>query len=1299
MKKKILLFIGTSVLFIGILFYLPDGPLPENSVITETPQAIGDGDNPFARIEYERQMLADPATGKIPADIRRKELQFAKGLPRVESGNLKKGAVGTVWSSHGPINRGGRTRALAVDVRTQTPGSVILIAAGVSGGIFKSTDDGQTWVNKLSPDLIHSATCVVQDIRAGHEDTWYVGSGETIGNSAGVNDAPFYGNGIFKSMDNGETWEQIPSTVTTFYTASNTFQKIHRLAINPITGSLYAAAGGIVYRSDDEWATFSKLQGSYSGSESDVVITPSGTIYVSIESGHTESGVFKSTNDGDGWTDITPAGFPAGYDRIIAASAPSDTGIVYFFLYTPGLPPNLSQVWKYNATDGSWANLTDNMPTGSKKLGNLSSQRGYDMIIKVKPDDPNFVVIGGIQLYRTTDGFSSKMDTTDWLGGYWDASVFHGDPSYHADQHSLVFLSPPNSTVLYSGSDGGVLRLDDVSGDRPEWVNLNTGYITSQFYSLAIDPQTPSSNVMIGGLQDNGNYFVNSRDGSQPWKQLPFGGDGGMTALSTGRTDYYIETQKGALHRIQLDDNGNTIQNTLIRPLDNTTHVWVTPFLLDPNDNKMIYYAAGDSVWLNTDVTAIPWGNRLPTAINWSPIGVSQTGTHVTAMGISKTPANRLYVGSKAGKVLRIDDANGAAPFVTDISAGLPGYGYVICIYVDPDDADDLVVVFSNYGIKSLFRSQDGGFDWISISGNLEDGWAGVNNGPSCRWFTKMVSGGVATYYTATSVGLFSTIQLDGDATIWKQEGAETIGNLVCPMVVARSTDGLVAVATHGAGIYSNQTGLSADPVVYFPSRRDFTAANEPTAVATGDLNADGREDLAVVTEAPPYGLYVLLNTMTDGDRIPSFDTKHLLNFRYGPPSSVAIGDLNGDGLQDMAVVFSGWTYILVYLNATTPGDTSLIFNETGIPANDIHSKIIIGDLNKDGKPDLAASSGGTSDTLIAVFLNQTPDGATTAVFSDAAEFASGQKPSSLAMADMNNDGMPDLVCTNYFSFTFSLLLNTADSGAATIDFSEHSDVFLGTYNYPASIGIGDMNNDGKPDVAISSDAFDSVFVYLNAMTGGSFTPAFSDKFKFDTGLHFPGSRSVTVKDLNGDNRAEFVTGNLSSNSITIFENHTPDGSFIPTFLVHHPLASGQGPQSVTTGDFNGDKKPDLVTANWSVQTVSVFLNSTEFTVSGIPTPKPIVPQKFTLGQNYPNPFNPTTHIRFSIPKDSDVRLEIYDMLGRQVRELLNEKLAPGNYNRLFDGSGLASGIYIYRLLVRNRDGEFSDVKKMALIK
>ena len=144
-------------------------------------------DNPAERVVWERLRLADPNTGEIPRNIHRKERMFAKTLPQ---GNT---LIKANWVHRGPYNVGGRTRALAMDIQNEN----IILAGGTSGGMFRSTDGGQSWTMTTDPGQLHNVTCLSQDTRSGHEDTWYFGSGENRGGWLG--DVSFLGNGIYKS--------------------------------------------------------------------------------------------------------------------------------------------------------------------------------------------------------------------------------------------------------------------------------------------------------------------------------------------------------------------------------------------------------------------------------------------------------------------------------------------------------------------------------------------------------------------------------------------------------------------------------------------------------------------------------------------------------------------------------------------------------------------------------------------------------------------------------------------------------------------------------------------------------------------------------------------------------------------------------------------------------------------------------------------------------------------------------------------------------------------------------------------
>ncbi|MEI8006115.1 MAG: T9SS type A sorting domain-containing protein, partial [Bacteroidota bacterium] len=107
------------------------------------------------------------------------------------------------------------------------------------------------------------------------------------------------------------------------------------------------------------------------------------------------------------------------------------------------------------------------------------------------------------------------------------------------------------------------------------------------------------------------------------------------------------------------------------------------------------------------------------------------------------------------------------------------------------------------YGVQSLFHSADGGATWTSVSGNLEEHSDGSGSGPSVRWAKILNYQGDKVVFAGTSVGLFSTRALKGDSTVWVQESPDLIGNVIVDMIDARSTDGFIAVATHGNGVYS----------------------------------------------------------------------------------------------------------------------------------------------------------------------------------------------------------------------------------------------------------------------------------------------------------------------------------------------------------------------------------------------------------------------------------------------------------------------------------------------------------------
>ncbi len=800
-------------------------------------------ENPEKRAEWELSKLVDPRTGKLPPNIRRKELQYAAALPndveqRAEArrrGDLSLQAVQqeVQWRSRGPWNVGGRTRALAIDVSNEN----IYLAGGVSGGMWRTENRGASWTKVTTPDQLHSVSCMAQDTRAGKRNVWYYGTGELRGNSAGraIGDGVFRGDGIFKSTDGGRTWARLPSTVTDVPQAfDNYFDWIWNIALdatNPSEDELYAATIGAIHRSTDggnTWQVVLPQGGRFSTATeasrfNDVAVAPNGVVYAAMSQATSSTtvvnaasrGLWRST-DGVTWVNITPPTFPSVYNRFVIGIAPSNPNVVYFLGNTPNSgfaggfssdTPDWCSLWRYtylsgdgSGAGGRWENLSANLPDFGGAVGNFHSQTSYNLVVKVKPDDENVVFIGGTNLYRSTDGFSTRNNTT-WVGGYATANNASLYANHHADQHGLAFL-PSNPNVLISSHDGGVSRTNNCLASAVAWDDLSNGYLTTQFYSIAIDPTTPNDNVIVGGMQDNGTHFVNAVSQTAAWREIN-SGDGGYCEIASGKTAYYVSSQEGNVVRQTVDASGNVFGRTSVRPPSAGGFLFITPFALDPNNGNAMFFAGGTVVWRNRVL------NQSGASQRWDSLR-NINSANVTALAVSRTPANRLYYGTQNGRVYRLDNADVSTESPREITgtnfpknAQGQNIGYVSAIAVDVRNADRLLVSLSNYNIISIYFSENGGASWTPVSGNLEQNPDGTGNGPAVKWVEMLPVGAQTVFLAGTTTGLYATARLDSTRTQWIQQGASTIGNVVIDMIKARESDGLVAVATHGNGVYT----------------------------------------------------------------------------------------------------------------------------------------------------------------------------------------------------------------------------------------------------------------------------------------------------------------------------------------------------------------------------------------------------------------------------------------------------------------------------------------------------------------
>ena len=792
--------------------------------------SIGSEGNPYSRVDFDILRFRDPATGNIPANIRSREIAFAKTLPvsrgfSVKSGNRSRN-IQADFSSAGPDNVGGRSRAIAIDITNEN----VLFAGGVSGGLWRSVNQGNTWTRVSEIDALPNIRYIHQDIRAGHTNEWYYSTGEILpGSSAGSVGAPYRGNGIYKSNDGGITWSQIAGTATgPIEDATSPFNYVHRIAqdfSNTAETEIYAAAIGGIYRSTNGFNSSQLVVGhdnittNNDGIWTEVAVTSTGVVYATISNflgqNGPETGIFRSETGLPGsFEEITPTGFFSTYRRIVIGIDPSNEDVVYFLANNN----TSNQFYRYDASqpEGSeWTDLTSSIPMFGGSVGNYEAQGSYNMLVKVHPENSDVVFIGGTNLYRSTNAFSDDSET-DWVGGYSRANNSQDYFGSHADMHSLIFF-PSDGNKSLNGHDGGISITDNnlkntitevtdsennvVQEVMIEWELLNNGYRTSQFYSLATAVQNAGHPTLMGGKEGNSTYIIQDDDRATPWINIGTG-DGGFCYYDL--ESVIISAQLANVFRF--DNSGGSFEN--ISPPnvgDDDAFLFISPIAADPVSPSKVFIGSEGKIYYTLDIGTNPRGDE------WFSFGSSAipSDERVSAISGSVNPQSVLYVGTEDGTLLRINNST-ALDGITDITGNqFPNNAYISSIAVDPRDADHVLVAFSNYNVTNLFSTSDGGQSWTAVQGNLQASPSESGGSPSTRWVTIVPNGETETIYLlGTSVGLFSTTNLQGGSTQWAREAINTIGTSPIDMITYRPLDGYVAVATHGNGIYEANLGL-----------------------------------------------------------------------------------------------------------------------------------------------------------------------------------------------------------------------------------------------------------------------------------------------------------------------------------------------------------------------------------------------------------------------------------------------------------------------------------------------------------
>lgn len=864
------------------------------------------------RNEYFFQMLRSPSTNQIPLNLRARELAFSERL-KEKAEKQKAVASPFNWAEIGPNDVSGRTFGIGIDSRN----SNIIIAGGASGGIWKSMNGGNSWELKSEPTHNLGVSSLVQ--HPINKNTWLYATAEFFGSaSARGGGGTFFGSGIYISTDNGETWNKVSGTEDDNNIYNSQYDFISKIVVNPVTGTIFFASNGFgIFRSQQNGANSSLvLGGANDHIYADVEVTSNGTLYAALSgpfSGVTPTsttGVYMSTNDGLSWTDITPVSFPNDPSRSVIGVAPSNEDIFYVFTDVDGTAENLSLI-RFDVSgfpSVSSSDRSSGIPNFGGDVGDMNPQFSYNMVCKVLPSNPNFVVLGTTNLIRSTDGFSSLPDQDGegvanaaqvdeyWIGGYAKSNDISQYINHHPDQHNLVF-DPNNSKRAFSTHDGGISVTEDITAANVTWTTKEQGYNVTQFYTVSIHPGA-NNKFIAGGTQDNGTpAFAYNLTGNHSASEDISSGDGSFLYL--GNNYLITSSQNGFLLRFDYAANG--VENfSYISPLNAQNQLFIHPFAVNPSNENIVAYPQDNFLWRNNQMNSLPrnTSNSNGTTTGWSQLSnvtIGNAGQIITALEYSTSnPSGRLYFGGSATnsnpdlppKIFRLDASLGTDGEIDISIPGADAGAFLHDLAVNPENGDEVIAIFSNYGVKSIWHTNNAGTSWTSIGGNLDG-----ENGPSVRAAVIAPTANSGThFFVGTSIGLFSTSSLNGNSTVWSQESEDKIAQSVIAALDYRQSDDVLAVGTHGRGLFLGGVGLgvnnenenTVENSRSFSLEQNYPNPFNPTTSIRFSLPANSTVSLTVFDISGRKVATILNNeNMPQGNHIHSFDASNLASGTY----------------------------------------------------------------------------------------------------------------------------------------------------------------------------------------------------------------------------------------------------------------------------------------------------------------------------------------------------------------------------------------------------------------------------------
>ena len=678
-------------------------------------------------------------------------------------------------------------RVAAVDAVTQD-GRLTLFVGSASGGVWKSVNGGTTLKPVFDRQAVQSIGAVAID-KSNPKIVW-VGTGESwVRNSVSV------GDGVYKSTDGGENWTNV---------GLRDSEHIAKILVDPKDGNnvLVCATGHLwndndergVYKTADGGKSWKKVLGGANASTGCGMLAMSGndpkTVYASLwdfrrqgwtfRSGGPGSTLYKSTDGGDNWTELTDSnskGLPAKpWGRVALAVAPSKPQIVY-----ANIESKKSALFRSDDGGKNWIRLDASrfMIWRPFYFGNLIVDPNNDKKI-FKPDGP---------LLLSTNGGTSFSVVSN---------------AAHGDFHD-VWIDPANSNIVYAGDDGGLWRSDDGGTRWKHQLNLPV----SQFYHVSIDNADPYH--VYGGLQDNSAWVG---DSSYPggitnaqWENM-YGGDGFWMFEDPSDSAYiYAEAQGGEIGRV----NRYTHEARNIKPFPNYGEKklrfnWNTPIHMSPNEKGTIYIGAQflfrsrdhGQTWerISPDLTTNDPEKQKQEESGGVTVDNSSAEMHTSIYSISESPKNGqiIWVGTDDGNLQVTQDGAKTWTNVVANVPDLPKASWVSTVAASRFDPNTAYATFDRHTFGDLkpyvYKTTDLGKTWTALNVDGVRGYAHVitedTQNPSLL-------------FLGTEFGLW--ISADGGQR-WGQYKGSDFPSVAVRDIVVHPRESDLVLATHGRGIW-----------------------------------------------------------------------------------------------------------------------------------------------------------------------------------------------------------------------------------------------------------------------------------------------------------------------------------------------------------------------------------------------------------------------------------------------------------------------------------------------------------------